>query len=736
MFRTVRWLMISANAVVLVSVLARGAPTADLRGIVHDPGHRPVEGAQVQVRGFGGWSKTVSSDSNGEFEIDGLSEGDYDVTVTASGFRTLSQVVTVTEGKSPVLHLQLELGELKQTVEVSGAESRLKTQSSTVQTTISPQQIQQTPGADQTNSLAMITDFVPGAYMVHDMLHMRGGHQVNWFFDGIPVVNTNIAANVAPLINPKNVESLEVERGGFSSEYGDRTYGFFNVVTPSGFERNSEAELITSYGNFHSTDDQINFGSHTDRLAYYASFDASRSDLGLETPTSAVIHDQASGLGGFLSLLYNPTPHDQVRWIASLRGDHYQIPNTPDSQAAGTRDLDLERDDLFGFQWVHSTPGGWLFSLSPYFHFNDAHYVGGPSDTPFVLDDNDRSTYLGARALLQVQKKKHSGRAGLEVWGQHDNAVFGLTANLGAQVLQQQERHRANSDAVFVEDRYKPTSWLTLDAGVRLTHYGGLLSENAADPRLGGGIRLPRLNWILHGYYAYYYQPPPLNSLAGPLLQFALQQGFGFVPLPGERDIQSDFGMTIPVRGWSLDVDNFHTNARNFLDHDVVGNSGIFIPLSDLAARISGTEVTVRSPEILNRAQLRIAYSNQLAEGLGPITGGLIEFAPVSYFLLDHDQRNTASGVLSLRLPRQFWATPTLSFGSGFLNGTGPAHLPPHTTVDLGLGKSFGERWSFSMNATNLTNHRYLLDDSNTFGGTHFVNPRQIYGEVRYHFHF
>ena len=75
---------------------------------------------------------------------------------------------------------------------------------------------------------------------------VRGGHQVNWFFDGIPVINTNIAANVAPLINPKNMEELQIERGGFSSEYGDRTYGFFNVVTPSGFERNNEVEWMNT----------------------------------------------------------------------------------------------------------------------------------------------------------------------------------------------------------------------------------------------------------------------------------------------------------------------------------------------------------------------------------------------------------------------------------------------------------------------------------------------------------
>lgn len=716
--------------------LAGATNFGNLRGVVHDPQHRPVVGARVVVRAqTGTWSQEVESDSNGEFDLTGVPEGRYAVTVEARGFSALEQDVTVTSGKTPVIHLQLELAVAKQVVEVSGEASRLSTQSSTVQTVTGSQEISRTPGADQTNSMAMITDFTPGAYLVHDMLHMRGGHQVNWFFDGIPVINTNIAASVAPLINPKNVESLEVERGGFSSEYGDRTYGLLNVVTPSGFDRNNEADLVTSYGNLHTTDDQISFGSHTDRFAYYASLDANRADLGLATPTSAVIHDQNAGVGGFLSFLYNPSAENQVRWIVSLRNDHYAIPNDPAGQAGGIRDLELEQDALVGFQWLHSS-GALTFSLSPYFHFSSAHYLGGPADTPFVLDDNDQSDYLGVRSVVQEKKGKHSARAGFEAWGERDNTRFALTANPGGAALAQQERNWANSDAVFLEDQYQLTPWLSLNAGLRLTHYGGLVDENAADPRLGGGIRLPRLDWILHGYYAYYYQPPPLNSLSGPLLQFAVQQGFGFVPLPGERDIQRDFGLTIPLRGWTLDVDNFHTNARNFLDHDVIGNSGVFVPLSDLAARIDGTEVTLRSPTAFKRAGLRLAYSNQLAEGLGPITGGLIEFAPARYFLLDHDQRNTATAVLSLRLPWQCWATPAVSFGSGFLNGNGPAHLPPHTTADLGLSKRFGERWSLSLNATNLLNKRYMLDDSNTFGGTHFVDPRRIYGELRYRFRY
>jgi len=716
--------------ILLACSLSAPVAAATLQGIVHDAQHRPIPGASITIQ-----HNTIQADANGAFRLENLPAGTYQVTVSAPGFQSLTQSVKVTAGKGPMVHLQLQVAPLSQAIEVSGAASRLNTQTSTVQTLVTPAEITQTPGADLTNSLAMITDFTPGAYMVHDMLHMRGGHQVNWYFDGIPVVNTNIAANAAPLIDPKNVDELEVERGGFSSEYGDRTYGLFNVITPSGFNRDNDIGLTLSAGSFYSTDDQFNIGGHTERFAYYASVDGNWSQLGLATPVPQVIHDQVNGTGGFLSLLFNPSAKDQFRWIASLRSDSYQVPNDQDSQAAGIRDGDLERDYLFGLHWSHSFSEGVVFSLSPYFHYNSAHYLGGPNDTPFVLDDNLRSNYVGARSVLQVQKKRHDVSVGAEVWGQRDNTFFGLAANPGENVLNQTERHWANSDAVFLEDQYKALSWFTLDLGVRLTHYGGLLSENAADPRLGAAIRIPKLDWVLHGYYAYYYQPPPLDSLAGPSLEFAVSQGFGFIPLPGERDIQHDIGLTIPLRRWSLDVDSFHTSARNFLDHDVIGDSGIFIPLTDLGAIIHGTEVTVRSPMLFHTAQWRIAYSNQIAQGIGPITGGLLEFADAGNFLLDHDQRNTLTSVLALTLPGHIWMTPAYEFGSGFLNGDGPTHLPPHSTFDLSIGKRLGESLTVSANVLNIANTRYLLDTSNTFGGTHWINPRQIYGEVRYRFH-
>jgi outer membrane receptor protein involved in Fe transport len=729
--------ILSAAYFWLLMLPAFAADQGVIRGVVHDPAHRPIAGAQVVAStAEPARSESLATNADGGFQFDNLAEGPWTVAVSAPGFRRLEQSVTVAVGRAPVLHLALELAGISEVVTVSSAADRLSAQTATPRVLVAAEDVARTPGADRTNSLAMITDFTPGASMVHDMLHMRGGHQVNWLIDGVPVINTNIAANVAPLVNPKDVEDLEIQRGGYSSEYGDRTYGFFNVVTPSGFERDNQADLVFSAGNFYSTDDQFAIGGHTLRFAYFASVDANRSELGLAPPVSQVVHDQESGVGGFASLLYNASAKNQLRWVVSLREDHYQVPNDLSLESSGVRDLDLEKAYLGGFHWTHAFSSDWLLTVSPSYHFSGTHYVGGPLDNPFILDDNQRSNYLGGLAALQVRKKRNNLRVGVDFWGQHDDTLFALTANPGGGGFTQEEKHWAHSSTVYVDDQYQTTTYLTLDLGIRLTRYGGLVNENAASPRLGGAIRIPRLNWTLHGYYAYYYQPPPLDSLAGPALAFAQTQGYGFIPLSGERDIQHDIGLTIPLRGWTLDTDNFHTSARNFLDHDAIGDSGIFIPLTDLGAIISGTEVTLRSPRLFHRAQWRVAWSNQIAQGIGPIAGGLLEDAPSGNFLLDHDQRNSVTSVLSLSLPGNLWATPACQFGSGFLNGNGPSHLPPHWTFDLALGKQFREGWTMSANAVNIANTRYLLDTSNTFGGTHFINPRQVYVEVRYRFHF
>src|ERR1019366_8503759 len=99
--------------------------------------------------------------------------------------------------------------------------------------------------------------------------------------------------------------------------------------------------------------------------------------------------------------------------------------------------------------------------------------------------------------------------------------------------------------------------WILLVGDVQLPHFTGAFSENAASPRAGLAIRIPRLNWIVRGFYGRYYQAPPLSTVSGPLLDYAVTQGLGVIPLKGERDEENQAGVAIPMRGWTFDVNSF-----------------------------------------------------------------------------------------------------------------------------------------------------------------------------------
>jgi outer membrane receptor protein involved in Fe transport len=732
--------LLAIVVVALASVAAFATIFGSVHGLIHDPQHRPVQGAQVSLRSVSSdWKQSVSSDDAGEFHFEGVPLGAYKVVVETPGFSTQDQSITLASGADVRLHFGLAVAKTSETVQVTDSAASINSESSTTANVVSRQQIAETPGADQTNSLAMITNYTPGAYMVHDQLHIRGGHQVSWLLDGVPVPNTNIASNVGPQFDPKDIDYLEVQRGGLSAEYGDRTYGVFNVVTRSGFERNREAELVTDYGSFNGTNDQFSFGDHTDRFAYYGSLSGNRTDLGLETSTPEVIHDQAAGLGGFASLIFNKTPADQLRLVASVRGDHYQVPNDPGQQSDGIRDVEDERDTFVNFTWMHTVSPGILTTISPFYHFNRAHYQGG-ADDPVRSEYDNGSNYAGGVATIAVTRGRHNLHTGIQAFGERDNQFYSVVDNTPGspdEFAPQRTMPWANVETAFVEDQFKATSWLTLNGGLRLTHYGGPVSENALDPRIGAAVRIPHLAWVLRGFYGRFYQPPPLVSVTNP----NLNADQTFVPLRGERDEQHEFGLTIPFARWTIDIANFRTAASNFFDHDVLGNSNVFFPLTLERARIRGWEATANSPTFARYAQFHLAYSHQYAEWAGGITGGLtsLDSCDATYCFLDHDQRDTLSTGVNFSLPWQSTANFNTSYGSGFLNGEGdelPTHLPSHTSFDLSLGKSFGEKWSVRLTGLNLSNHRYLLDNSNTFGGTHFVNPREISVQLKYRFHY
>ncbi len=775
-----RLYFLAAVLLLAASLPAFATIFGSVHGIVHDPQHRPIQGAHVTLKAQNSdWTQSQHSNDNGEFVFTAVPIGNYTVTVESKGFQQASQGVLVESDTSPVLHLQLAIEGAKEMVTVLEIPVQATTDSATPTALLDRTDIEETPGANRTNGMEMITDYVPASYVTHDMLHMMGGHQVNWLIDGVPIPNTNIATNLGPQIDPRDIDDLEAFSGSYDADYGDRTYGIFNVVPRTGFERNRDCDLVITGGNFYQTDNQISCGDHTERFAWYASGNGNRSAYGLQTPVPQVVNDAENGFGGFATFIFNPDAKNQYRLVTSLRRDYYQIPIDPNPNSSGNQillssgespscivnisgvtqclhDAEVEPDGYATFSWIHTFNPNTLLTVSPFYHYNGADYNSSPNDfTASTVQQN--ANYAGAQTDVNRTFWRNDLQAGFYSFYQHQYNYFN---NVFANPTSSMQNYGPSSIGVnggvvaeFVNDKFKVTPWLTLIAGLRETQFSSTsISEHASDPRVGGTLRVPRLNIVFSGSYGYYYQAPPLSTATGALMGLATNQDFGFAPLHGERDIQWQFGVTIPIYNWTLNANNYETRAENWLDHNNIGESNIFWPITWAYAQIQGWSLTLRSPDVLRHGQFHLAYANQIARATSPITGGLIcppsvgtacpLDIPPGLSPVDHDQRNTLNVGFNGKLPWNAYASTNVYYGSGFTNGLygmpdaqypGP-YLPSHTTFDLSAGKTFAEKYTFSANVVNVTNLRVQLDNSLTFGGFHWNDPRQIYGEFRYRF--
>jgi hypothetical protein len=757
---------LAAALLVAASIPALANVFATMHGVVHDPQHRPIAGADVTLQATdSAFVLHTITGSDGEFQLPQVPIGVYWLKIAASGFGPVEQPISIASGTNPVVHVALPVAPATQSVVVKGLESSLSDPDSVTPTMlITRADIDQTPGAGRTIGMEMITDYVPGAYMAHDMLHMRGGHQTSWLIDGIAIPNTKIASNVGPQIDPKDIDALETERGSYGADVGDRTYGVFNVLPRNGFERNRDGEILFSAGNYYSGETQLSLGDHSEKTAWYTSLTGSRSDYGLAPPVVTLYHDATNSESGFVSLLRNQTPKDQLRLNAQYRQDYFQVPYDPNpndwQQASqyyeswGLRDAQTERDSFVLANWVHTLSPKALVSVAPFYHFNQADYDSLPSDQPVATTWHQTSNYSGGQADSRLDAGTNSFSAGVYIFYQAENDLFGLQP-FGLPGDSAASSASAKLVEFYLSDHLRVGRHITLLGGERFSIYRSALNESAVYPRIGATVEVLRLRWVLRGFYGHYFQPAPIETVSSAVLTYAQTLGSGentFTPLPSERDEEHQFGIQIPYKGWLLDVANFKNRVNNFLDHSNLGESNMYFPIAVDGALIRAWELTLRSPELARLGQFHLAYSNQIVQQRGNIIGGFTCSLPTDpacdlgpgYMTMDHDQRNTLNTGFTAHLPRHAWLSTNVYYGSGFANGLagtgqGPyngAHLPVHTTFDLSAGRALGKRWKLSASALNLTNHRVLLDNSITVGGFHYNDPRLIAVELRYRFHF
>ncbi len=91
-----------------------------VRGIVHDPQHRPVADATVALKAKSSeYTQTLQTDAEGGFHFDAVPVGEYVVIVSQAGFVNQAQNVMVLSGTAPILHFELRLPTQAQSVTVS-----------------------------------------------------------------------------------------------------------------------------------------------------------------------------------------------------------------------------------------------------------------------------------------------------------------------------------------------------------------------------------------------------------------------------------------------------------------------------------------------------------------------------------------------------------------------------------------------------------------------------------------
>jgi hypothetical protein len=215
-------------------------------GVVRDESGSVVSGAVIEARNTGtNISVRGIANDSGVFEMPYLSPGEYEVTTTAQGFKTSRQRgIPVTVGGRINLNIQLEIGQVSEAVEVSGAAPILETSSANGSTTLSELQIRSLPVFG--NNAVLQARSVPGLQWTGQPnylgLHSNvgassisaaGGVGGNEFtLDGVP--NAAGGRRVGFMPNTDSVEELKVDVANFDARTGHTSGATVSMVTKSG----------------------------------------------------------------------------------------------------------------------------------------------------------------------------------------------------------------------------------------------------------------------------------------------------------------------------------------------------------------------------------------------------------------------------------------------------------------------------------------------------------------------
>lgn len=208
-----------------------------IRGVVTDSGGASVAGATVLLTNAGtGVNHTVKTDDSGSYDFRSLPPADYRIEVTATGFAPSTVRLTLQTDQTLNTPIQLKVGAVSSSVDVTTEEPLLNTADSRLQTTLPQSQIDALPlpgrsivglntyapgvtGTGQAQTSGVPDNFNSETYNTASA-NGRGFDGNLYILDGLDITSSVRAGvlNMAP--NPDSVQEVALQTNTFSVEYG------------------------------------------------------------------------------------------------------------------------------------------------------------------------------------------------------------------------------------------------------------------------------------------------------------------------------------------------------------------------------------------------------------------------------------------------------------------------------------------------------------------------------------
>lgn len=606
-------------------------------------------------------------------------------------------------------------------------------------------------------------------------LHVRGEHaNLQYRIDDVLIPEG--ISGFGQELQTRFADNVSLVTGALPAQFGFRTTGIIDVHTKNGAVLpGGEASLYG--GSFDTFMPSLEYGGVLGKLNYYATSSYLHSGIGIENPTSSTspIHDDTDQFKEFGYFSYIFDESSRLTLLVSDNHSDFQIPNNPGQAPAFTAngvshfnsaklDENQAEDSAYAILTYQKKAGALDFQASAISRYSSVLFRPDElGDLIFngVASRVDRSVFSNGVQFDASYKlnDQHTLRSGLIFTAEHaaigsSTLVFPVDAG-GSQTTDIPERVVDNSSktgffyGVYLQDEWKPFDQLTINFGGRFDVVNAFVDENQLSPRINVVYQLTTTT-TLHGGYARYFTPPPLESVeSGTIAKFNGTTNASAVTLnnqvKSERAHYFDLGVSQKIaEGWQVGVDAFYKSSHQTLDEGQFGQALILSSFNYDRGEIYGGEFTTSYDHAGFSAYLNAAY--EMARGK-QISSAQFLFGPdelayidKNFVHLDHDQRVTASTGASYTW--QGWKVAAdLLYGNGLRRGfANTKKLPSYETVNASVQHTFKLAGKQSVivrfDVLNLFDQVYELRDGSGIGvgAPQFGQRRGFYGTISYDF--